>query len=435
MHLDQENLTVQQRAAAERCLAVLLGTLQARQIVLAGYAGTGKTWTTGAIVRALLAADRRVTVLAPTHKALAQVRARLPEGVATYTIHQGLGLRMRRDDDGELRAMPAGSPPVRHAHCVVVDEASMVGDSLYAMLQVAVEGRPVLWVGDPAQLPPVRDGDESPVWERVSEQVRLTEIVRQADGSGIAQASLMVRQAIEDNRRVQLRDLQSYAGDEIMVVPGGVGVVADIVVDGIRAGLDCRAIAFRNDPVLQIADMVHAATHPAGAHRYSEGDPVVFGRQYGQSENDRIANNTEGVVAGVEGEEEVEGVPAWRVRVRFADDCPSVLVPADLREHERRLGATKRALKTANQQWEKARNRETGERRAEALRLLGLYQDGFADLRHTYASTAHKAQGSTYDAAVLHWRDLCLMRRDLDFNRAVYVALTRPSRYLCVVGS
>lgn len=438
MNIEAESLTSQQRHAAERCLAVLKRATEARQIVLAGYAGTGKTFTTGAIVRALLAADRRVCVLAPTHKALSQVRERLPPGVATYTIHQGLALRMRRDDNGEMQAVQRVDkkgklvdPPVRSFDCIIVDEASMVGESLYGMLQVAAGARPILWIGDPAQLPPVNDGEDSPVWSLVSEQVRLTEIVRQKAGSGIARASMMVRQAIEDRRRVQLRDLREFEGDEIVVMPGGPLAVAETVAGGIGAGLDCRAIAYTNKATLQLCDMVHKMTHPPGAHRYSPGDPVVFARQYGLTMDDAVANNTETRVTRVEGEAVLYDVPIWKVET---DRIGVVNVPQDLREHADRIGAVKAELRRANKAHQKAPNRETRAARDSALSLLGLYQDGFADLRHTYASTAHKAQGSTYDAAVLHWSDLEKMRDAVTFNRAVYVALTRPSQYLCIVG-
>lgn len=430
-------LTAQQQAAADKVLGVLLGAPEARQIVLAGYAGTGKTWTTGYIVRRLLEAHRRVCVLAPTHKALGQVRQRLPDSVSTYTIHQALGLRLRRGEDGEMITVAGeGDPPVRDYHCVIVDEASMVGVSLYDRLQVATAGRPVLWIGDPAQLAPVNDGAESPVWSRVSEQVRLTQIVRQAEGSGIAAASLMVRQAIEDGRRVQLRDLQAFEGSEIMIVPGGLASVAGLVADARTDGLDARGICYTNKAALQVIAMVHAATHPPGVGRFCPGDPVVFGRVYGPDGGATPAamNNEEGLVIGVEGEGDVEGVPVWRVRVRSTDRVVVAACPVDAEEHAVRLARVKRCLARANRDWHRARNDQTHATRKEWLRLLGVYQDRIADLRHTYASTVHKAQGSTYDAAVLHWSDLSSMRDDVEFGRAVYVALTRPSKFLCIVA-
>ena len=50
----------------------------------------------------------------------------------------------------------------------------------------------------------------------------------------------------------------------------------------------------------------------------------------------------------------------------------------------------------------------------------------FAPLRHGYATTIFKAQGSTFDSVIVDWTDLNRFREDRAFVRALYVAATRP---------
>ena len=58
----------------------------------------------------------------------------------------------------------------------------------------------------------------------------------------------------------------------------------------------------------------------------------------------------------------------------------------------------------------------------------------FAPLRHAYALTAHKSQGSTFDSAIVDLNDLSKMKSSFQFNRALYVAATRAREHLAIVA-
>ena len=77
---------------------------------------------------------------------------------------------------------------VRTASCVVVDEVSMIGESMGRDL--ISFGVPLLVLGDPAQLPPVADGG---YFTEAEPDVMLTEIHRQAEGSPIIRLASLVR--------------------------------------------------------------------------------------------------------------------------------------------------------------------------------------------------------------------------------------------------
>ena len=81
------------------------------RVVLCGYAGTGKTVTTAALVGELKAKGMNVAVATPTHKAKVQVekalRARGARGFLCVTLHAMLGLKPRIDyKTGSVEFLP-----------------------------------------------------------------------------------------------------------------------------------------------------------------------------------------------------------------------------------------------------------------------------------------------------------------------------------------
>lgn len=57
----------------------------------------------------------------------------------------------------------------------------------------------------------------------------------------------------------------------------------------------------------------------------------------------------------------------------------------------------------------------------------------FLNLRAAYAITCHKSQGSSFDCALVDFSDLNKMPDSFEFNRALYVAVTRSREFLALV--
>lgn len=113
---------------------------------LGGYAGTGKTQLIPA-VKSLMQREGYVTaVVAPTNKAAAVLRKR---GIMADTIH---GLMYEIVNEEPLMFERRSELEVDF---VIVDEASMVGREMADDLESY--SKPILYVGDPFQLPPVDD--------------------------------------------------------------------------------------------------------------------------------------------------------------------------------------------------------------------------------------------------------------------------------------
>ena len=192
-------------------------------LLITGGPGTGKTTILNGILSLLGQMQLRCLLAVPTGRAA----KRLTEvtGEEASTIHRlleagidpGTGkMFFARDEDNPLKA-----------DAVIVDEMSMVDvELLYALLQAIPQGKRLILVGDPDQLPPVGPGFPFSDMLRSGQlpTVRLTEIFRQA------QKSLIVMNAHRVNRG-EMPDLKTVNSDFFFLRRGNEEGVAQLIRD------------------------------------------------------------------------------------------------------------------------------------------------------------------------------------------------------------
>lgn len=178
--------------------------------ILNGYAGTGKTSLTGALVRTLAAVGIRSVLLAPTGRA-AKVFSANSSGHPAFTIHRKI-YRHSAEPGAQTDFAYAAVRDNTHRDTIfIVDEASMIAsgqasaDILADLVQYVYTGDNcrLILLGDTAQLPPV-GSDSSPamdpeVLRRFGLKVThatLTETARQAADSGILFNATRLRRAM-----------------------------------------------------------------------------------------------------------------------------------------------------------------------------------------------------------------------------------------------
>jgi len=183
--------------------------------ILAGYAGTGKTTI---IQKFINDQHAPVTCCAPTGKAASVLQKKLTNA-KVYTIHRLLYTPNLESTDhlDALRAQMVLHPDntalqqafeeekarlaareltfnLKQNHAivpnqlVVVDEASMVTQRMWQDLHLT--GAKLLFVGDPGQLPPVKDIS---IFEQQTPDAILTDVHRQALGNPIIAISMKIR--------------------------------------------------------------------------------------------------------------------------------------------------------------------------------------------------------------------------------------------------
>ena len=203
-------LSDDQRAVFDQLMRVATERSGDAVATLSGYAGVGKTTVVAKLVAALVADDYRVLVTAPTNKAVAVIAGKIAEELEggrepeSRTIHSALGLRMTERDDGTQTLHKAGEVVLGDYDVAFVDEASMLSDELFAAVMSARRRCKVVFVGDPAQLPPVQavraaGGPENAVsmvfGGAVPVHARLTQVMRQAEGNPIIAMATRLRSA------------------------------------------------------------------------------------------------------------------------------------------------------------------------------------------------------------------------------------------------
>ena len=446
--MDNITLTPHQSESAKVILQYLTGQTDHKQTVLAGSAGSGKTLTVGHIVEALVSKGYSVHLCAHAHTAVAQIKKALPEAVRgsveASTIFSALGWRYSTKSQSSVAS---GGHRLAGVDVVVIDEASMIDDVMYEAFarlsdDTARPGVRLLWVGDPAQLPPVNPDnqkDVSPVFSRVQIQHRLNEVVRQAQDSPIIRASIYVRECLEKDVKPCLRELQARAGDDdrVTITSGGIAAVAEYTASAISAGLDARAVAYRNKTIDACIRIIAKKTHPEGSERLVVGDPVTFGTRYGEN----VSTNTSAIVTSVS-ECKDDHMECLKVTLKIdgVSDQGEIITPKSLDDLRRLNGALKSTHSREKIKEQKAKDagdtsaamaaRSAYYRAGEALQEVS---DHYADLRLIYSMTAHKAQGSTFDVAVIDWKDMQSCSDLSTMCRLLYVAVTRPSKFLIIV--
>ena len=154
---------------------------------LAGYAGTGKSTC---VKKILDEYNWGVVVSAPTHKAK-KVVINLT-GEEGQTLHALCGLRpdVNLDEFNPNSPIfnPIAIPKICDYNFVIIDEASMINQDLYDLIKELVKKSrtKVLFMGDPAQIPPVGE-KESVVFNQTDNEFHwLTKTERQNDTNPLA---------------------------------------------------------------------------------------------------------------------------------------------------------------------------------------------------------------------------------------------------------
>lgn len=172
-----------QQDAALKAVAEWLKAADRQLFRLFGYAGTGKTTLAKHIAEGV---DGEVLFGAFTGKAASVLRAKGCHDAST--IHSMIYRTRESDEGGPLFALNR-SGPASQADFIVIDECSMVDAELGRDLLSF--GKPVLVLGDPAQLPPVKGGG---FFTEAEPDVMLTEVHRQARDNPIIRLSMTVRE-------------------------------------------------------------------------------------------------------------------------------------------------------------------------------------------------------------------------------------------------
>ena len=388
---------------------------------LRGYAGTGKTYLVSRLVEQLLDEDCAVTVCAPTHKAVQVLSDELGDApVQMQTLHSFLGLRLNPTEEGEYELVAEEERDFTEG-VVIVDEASMIGREEWSHIDDAPFWVQWLFVGDPAQLPPVNE-EPSPALDVPGPT--LETIHRQAADNPILELATKIRTGadgrfgskFEDGKGVAVtRDREEFLDSVLRTFD-----TEAFAEDATHA----RMLAYRNKTVRRYNREIRAERYGADADRFVEGEWLVGTETWFHDGVQRLTNSEEvrvkkATVDTFEADDQSEWT-VWELKVRTPGRgltrTVHVLHEDEFERYEERLERRREKAQDDPSKWD---------------RFFEL-REQFARVDYAYATTVHRAQGSTYDTVFVDHRDVRVCRGD-EQDALLYVAVTRPSRRLALL--
>jgi ATP-dependent exoDNAse (exonuclease V) alpha subunit len=454
--------TAEQLVFCRKMAQFLAQPLDNQCFILRGYAGTGKTTSVAALVKALPQFKIRVALLAPTGRA-AKVMSSY-SGRMALTIHK----KIYRKKSAVSTDMSFQLAPNLAEHTVfIIDEASMIADdwnsqngsSFLKDLMDYVYNRKncaVIFVGDTAQLPPV-GSMESPAlnaayiagnYHKQVTEVELREVVRQEKSSGILANATMLRDLIN-----QYEQEPEEMEEELPLPKFFTGGYKDIFrMTGLKLveGLEYAYSKFDMENTLVVcrsnksANVYNQQIRARILYREEEltgGDQIMVVRNnyFWLPDNEAtsfIANGDMAKITRVRNQEERYGFRFSEVQLEFLDypdagsiTCKVMLDTLTSETPNLSYEDSKKLFEGISLDYAHITNKKE--------RLLAIKEDPFYNalqIKFAYAVTCHKAQGGQWDAVFVDQGYLTEEMIDLDFLRWLYTAITRAKKQLFLVN-
>ena len=414
--------------------------------VLNGYAGTGKTSLTSALVRSLSDIGIRTILLAPTGRAAKVFAAYSGHGASTIHHH----IYQSRKFDPQAMAFNLKRNNFKNTY-FIVDEASMIsnhpgeyavfgtGRLLDDLITYVYEGEGcrLILLGDVAQLPPVGYTDSPALSPEILHSYHLTvysytltDVARQRHDSGILHNATTIRKIISSGE-LEPPVIRTKGYNDIEVITGE--FLSEKIEECYDSdGIDETIIITRSN---KRAVMFNQGVRGRVLYMESEicsGDMLLVAKNnYHWADNgdvamDFIANGDVAIVKRMRSTSELYGFRFADVTLEFPDyhcefDAKIILdalysdTPALSREQNERL------LNNVMEDYADI------PRRAE--RFKKLKQDPYLNalqVKFAYSVTCHKAQGG-------QWKNVFIdmgyipeeAYNNIDFYRWLYTSFTR----------
>lgn len=407
---------------------------------LQGKGGTGKTFLLN-----FLPYHWKIAYTAPTHKAVSVfILNGLPEDDC-YTIYALMGLQVN-EANGNVTLDKNNKSKAHKYDLVVIDEASMISTRLIVFIKEMVAENPyikVIFMGDSHQLPPV--GEQlSPAFKMVDDSVTLVKQMRQsATDHPLTNLLDDLRNAIDNNTRII--NFGAYNAQVVDTESGRkVGIVVTNKKDRfenwiVKSCLDDRnfnniVTAYTNEKVDQYNKLIHDVKYNKDEY-FSIGETVIVQNPIKRSAMLKTNKGHKAIIYTIGKEIKVAKISYHTKEFKVGDELElfnyAIITDAETDNIIRCLLDNS----SFNKWWDV---------KAKAIKKPGfdfsynwqkLYEirDYFAQVKLSYAVTAHKSQGSTYDNVFIDVPNIQSMRElQKIINNCLYVAISR-AKYTAIL--
>lgn len=446
--------TVEQAAALDLITDFLFSRVSDSIFLLKGYAGTGKSSLIGALVKTMTDFEQKTVLLAPTGRA-----AKVFSGYSShpaFTIHKKIYRQKRFSGEA------SGFVPMDNLHkdtLFIVDEASMIsndgidsfsfgsGRVLDDLVHYVYGGENcrLLLIGDEAQLPPVMQESSPALQIDILKgygldvtSTTMTQIVRQAQNSGILFNATQIRNALLENTTELFPKLKLEGFKDIRKVSGE-DLIDEISAAYDRDGIEETMIISRSNKRANIYNEGVRNRILYREEELSSGDMLMVTKNnYFWTENieqvDFLANGELLEVLRVRRTQEVYGFRFCDVLVKHPDygiELEIKILIDTLHSETTGLSQEKNAELFYNV-LEDYSEVTTQNGKMQKMKVDPFYNA--VQVKYGYAVTCHKAQGGEWTNVFLDIGYITEEHLGINFYRWLYTALTRSSKQLYLVN-
>lgn len=408
--------------------------------LLNGSAGTGKTTLISTLL-SKLPDYRLVYATAPTNKAVSVIRSKthFHSSRTTFsTIHSLLSLKQSIDPKtGDISFKPTKpfSNLLPSNSILIIDEASMISSDLLSYLQTLISYNPtifIIYVGDNKQLPPVGE-TSSPVFSLSIPTFTLTTILRHQNPIiSLSQDLSLISSSIPNT---------TDQGGYIFAYPKDLSTIINTLIQKPNS----RYLAYTN----RIVDFVNNSVRKAKYNTLTPnklylGETLIFSEPY-ESNNflyhtsDEITCNTLSITSSNltfinnSKSKDKDITHITHEDIHNLHTITSYYFSINLKyylinNHIILLHEDDQA--TYDLLLSKLKKKCLSKSLTNKLYWKDYYQNRtqVAYLSYSYAITAHKSQGSTYDTTIIDLHDITSYLKDNEKQKLLYTAITRASR-------
>lgn len=421
---------------------------------LAGYAGTGKTTI---IKKVLDNYHLSVVASAPTHKAKKVLMS--TTDLPAQTLHSLLGLRPDVDLDNfnpnQPEFGPIAEPKIGDYDFVIIDEASMINVELYNMIvdKTKETQTKVLFMGDPAQIPPVGEKESAVFNQKSNEFFQLTKIERQNDTNPLWTVYDALRNNLtKPDGGFKRKTIVNNKGEGVIFTTDKKefrqAILEKYKSDEFKKNTDyAKVIAWRNKTVMSSNMVIRTALFGENTDIVEVGDILMGYRSVrtASATHNLIENSADyRVVEKSDYETNKYKIKGWKVKIR--EDLPhgkfkfKEIFIVDISNHE-----NLHKYAQLHDKYKELAKRLQGpgtwtdyynfRRQNILMQTITTYEDGrirpkqdiiVKDMDYGMAITAHKAQGSTYTHVFVMENDMDVNWLIKERNQLKYTSFTRP---------
>lgn len=407
-------LTEDQQKALDAFQLFLLNPLE-HVFVLSGYSGCGKSTLVRTLLDRLPSFMKTVKLINPSQKdyevVLTATTNKAAENLAhitgsgASTIHSFLQLRVETNyTTGVTKLIPRNINHAVENHIVFIDEASYVDRDLLSHIFRVINKSKVVFVGDPAQLTPVKSTG-TPVFDANFTGAALTQVVRQAEGNPIVDLSTKFRNTVNtgeffqfkpDGHHIQYMDRDKFN--------------QEILNEFTRPDWkyrDSKILGWTNKCAIAFNQFVRS--NAKGSPDFEVGDYAIC-NSYIQMGKSSIKTDQMVEITSISPPEIVHEVTGKYVKL---DNRDGIFMPLSREEVMSRI-------KRAKAEGDHA--------------LVARIETTWIDLRAAYACTINKSQGSTFDKVFIDLDDVGRCNSGDQIARMLYVAVSRARSHVYLTG-